>query len=124
MTQLPQMPHRVTIRNPSPASVDPDTGNTRSVGVTEVATRAYLSQQGVAILSSYVEITGRQDTTISLFTLIVPASATLTDKSQIVDEQGRIYRINGAVAERRGLNGGRAVLFKAASMHLVSDLQN
>jgi hypothetical protein len=84
-------------------------------------TPAYLSQQSVSVLSSYVEITGRQDTTISLFTLLVPPNVALTDKSQVVDEQGRTYRINGSPAERRGL--GNKITFRAASMHLVSDLQ-
>lgn len=118
----PRFPRTVTVRTPRPASVDPDTGNARTGVVDEVVTRAYLSQQSVAVLSSYVEITARQDTTISLFTLLVPPGVPLTDKSQVVDEQGRIYRINGSPAHRRGL--GRTVLFQAASMHLVSDLQN
>lgn len=84
-------------------------------------TRAYLSQQGVSILSSYVEITGRQDTTISLYTLLLPPGVPLTARSEVIDEQGRVYRINGDPASRRGL--GQRVVFQAASMHLVSDLQ-
>lgn len=117
----PKFPRTVTVRTPSPPSVDPDTGNSVPGVPGEVVTRAYLSQQSVSVLSSYVEINGQQDTTISLFTLLVPADVALSDKSQVVDEQGRTYRINGSPAERRGL--GNRVMFRAASMHLVSDLQ-
>lgn len=117
----PRFPRTVTVRTPSPSSVDPATGNTVPGTPVDVSTPAYLAQQSVSVLSSYVEINGRQDTTISLFTLLVPPDVVLTDKSQVIDEQGNVYRINGSPAERRGL--GRRVLFRAASMHLVSDLQ-
>lgn len=117
----PQFPRTVTVRTPGPPSVDPDTGNTVPGPITSTTTRAYLSQQSTSVLSSYVEILGRQDTTISSFTLLVPPDVPLQSDSQIVDETGLIYRINGSPAERRGL--GQRVVFKAASMHLVSDLQ-
>lgn len=117
----PRFPRTVTVRTPSPPSVDPATGNAVPGPPVEVVTPAYLAQQSTVVLSAYVELKGRQDTTISLFTLLVPPDVVLTDESQVIDEQGRVYRINGSPAERRGLR--QRVLFRAASMHLVSDLQ-
>lgn len=118
----PRFPRTVTVRTPGPASVDPDTGNVVPGAPVEQTTRAYLSQQSVAVLSSYVEITGRQNTTIATYTLLVPPDVPLTSQSEVVDEGGQVYRINGRAAERYSF--GRRVLFRAASMHLVSDLQN
>ena len=117
----PRFPRMVTVRTPPRASVDPRSGNRKFGAPVETRTRAYLSQQSVTVLSSYVEKTGRQDTTISTFTLMLPPDVPVNSDSTIVDENGNIYRINGSVAERRGL--GDRVLFRAASMHLISDLQ-
>jgi hypothetical protein len=115
------MPRTVTVRTPGPPSVDPDSGNTVPGPVVRTVTRAYLSQQSVAVLSASTETAGRQDTTISSYTLIVPASVALNEKSQVVDEDGHVYRVNGQPAERRAL--GRRVLFRAAAMHRITDLQ-
>lgn len=117
----PRMPRTVTVRTPSASVVDPDTGNTVPGPAVDVVTRAYLSQQSTTVLSAGVELAGRQDTTVSAYTLLVPADVTLTPASQVVDEAGVVYRISGQPADRRGL--GRRVLFRAAAMHRVSDLQ-
>lgn len=118
---LPRMPRTVTVRTPGAPSVDPDSGNTVPGAVTSTVTMAYLSQQSVAVLSAAVEMTAQQDTTISTYTLIVPASVALSSASEVTDEDGNVYRVTGQPAERRGLR--RRVLFRAAAMHRISDLQ-
>lgn len=117
----PKFPQTVTLRSPLPASVDPVTGNLVQGQMTEVVTRAYLAQQSVAVLSAAVEDLAEQNTVISTYTLLVPPGVDLTAASEVVDSDGNQYRVTGQPAERRGL--GRRVLFRAASMHRISDLQ-
>lgn len=117
----PRMPTRVTLRNPGVASVDPATGNPRTPAVTETRTRAYLSQLPVVQLSAQNEIAGRQTTTVSSYTLLVPPAAPLTSQSVVIDEDGHRYEVVGDPAERRRL--GRRVMYKAAALHRISDLQ-
>lgn len=119
---LPRMPRRVTVRTPAPASPDPDTGNARAGTVTATETRAYLSQLPVSQLSSQVELTDQQNTTVSSYTLLVPAGVPLTARSEVVDEDEHVYQVIGEPAERRGL--GSRVLFRAAALHRISDLQS
>lgn len=110
------------VRTPAPASVDPDSGNELPGELVETSTAAYLAQSSTTVLSAAVELAARQDTTIATYTLLVPASVPLTSKSQVVDvATGDVYAVTGRPAPRRGL--GRRVLFQAASLHLISDLQ-
>lgn len=118
----PRFPRTVTIRNPGPAVVDPDTGNQRPGPQVATVTRAYLSQKPVDVLSASEEFNARQDTTISTFTLLVPPGVILTAHSVVIDEAGVAYRVAGVPAERRGL--GTAVQFRAAALHRISDLQS
>lgn len=115
------MPRTVTVATPAPPSVDPDTGNDIPGAFEETETRAYLSQLPVAQLSSQIEMVAAQSTVISSYTLIVPASVPLSASSEVVDEDGVRYRVIGQPAQRRGL--GRQVLFQAAAVHRISDLQ-
>lgn len=117
----PKFPLRVTVRTPGAVTVDPDSGNEVTGPSSEVVTRAYLAQQSVAVLSASDEIAVRQNTTISTYTLLVPPTVPLTSASVVIDEQNVAYRIAGQPAERRGI--GRRVIFKAAAMHRISDLQ-
>ena len=119
---LPRFPRTVTVRTPGPETTDPYSGNTVPGAMTETVTKAYLSQQSTTVLSAAVELSAQQNTTIATFTLIVPREVELTAGSEVSDEDGRVYRVNGPPADRRGL--GRRVLFRAASLHLISDLQD
>jgi hypothetical protein len=112
----------VTVSNPGPSTTDPDTGNPVDGVASSVTTHAYLSRLPVAQLSGQVELLAEQNTTISPYTLIVPASVHLTPVSTVVDEDGHRYQVIGDPADRRGL--GRRVLFRAAALRRVSDLQN
>lgn len=117
----PKMPRTVTVRTPGGASADPDTGNPVDGPLVDTVTPAYLAQLPVSQLSSQVELLATQNTTISSFTLLVPAAVPLTARSEVVDEDGHRYQVIGEPAARRGL--GRKVLFRAAALHRVSDLQ-
>lgn len=86
----------------------------------ETVTPAYLSQQAVSVLSAAVELRGTQTTVMSNYTLLVPPTVNLRADSEVIDEDGNLYQINGAVAERRGLR--KTPLFLAASVQLISDL--
>ncbi len=117
----PQFPRTVTVRNPGAPATDPDTGNTVTGVPVVVVSRAYLSQRAVAVLSASDELAARQDTTLSTYTLLVPADVLLRSDSVITDDAGVVYRVAGQPAERRGL--GRLVQFRAATLHRISDLQ-
>jgi len=86
----------------------------------EVITPAYLSQQAVSVLSAAVELRGGQTTVMSNHVLLVPPSVNIQSDSEVIDDEGNVYRVNGDVAKRRGL--GKRVLFQACSVQWVSDL--
>ncbi len=117
----PRFPRTVTIRNPGPVVVDPDTGNQRPGPQVATVTRAYLSQKPVDVLNASDELAARQDTAISTFTLMVPPGVALHAQSVVIDEAGVSYRVAGVPAERRGL--GTTVQFRAAALNRISDLQ-
>lgn len=117
----PRFPRTVTIRNPGPPAVDPDTGNRTNTASVDLVTRAYLSQRSVAVLRASDELAARQETTIATYTLIVPGGVALQSDSVVIDESQVAYRVAGEPAERRGL--GPVVLFRAAALHRISDLQ-
>lgn len=72
------------------------------------------------MLSAAHELRAHQDTVMSTHTVLVPAGVDLHESSELVDADGTVFRITGAVAQRRGL--GNKVLFKAATAQVVSDL--
>lgn len=80
---------------------------------------ARLSQAPVANVGSQTEILERQATVISMWTILVSASTLITSGSTVEDEQGRIFRIEGAVANRPE----RRPQYKAAAARLISDSQ-
>ncbi len=115
------MPRTVTVLTPGAASVDPDTGNALPGSFVGQVTRAYLAQLPVVQLSGQVELIAAQDTAISTYTLLVPPDVPITAASEVVDEDQFRYRVIGEPADRRGL--GTQVLFRAAVLHRISDLQ-
>lgn len=60
-----------------------------------------------------------QNTTISLWTLLVPAGTTLTSASSFTDESGRRYVVVGQPADRPD----HKPQFRAAAARLISDMQ-
>lgn len=60
-----------------------------------------------------------QNTTISLWTLLVPAGTVLTSASTFTDESGRKYSIVGQPADRPD----HQPQFRAAAARLISDMQ-
>lgn len=120
----PRFPHKVTVRNPGTPTASETTGNTVPGTATEVVTPAYLSQRPVENLSSAIEIRGRQDTAIALFSLLVPPGVVIGPASTVVDAAGRLFEVQGVPAARSGVGSAfRRVEYIAASLRLVSDLQ-
>lgn len=117
----PRFPHRVTVRNPAPALADPLSGNAIPGEPVELSTRAYLAQKSTTVLNASAELSAQQDTTIATYALLVPPDVELTAKSEVVDASGAVYSVVGPPADRRGL--GDRVIFRAAVLHLTSDLQ-
>lgn len=115
----PRMPNQITIRTPGSPVVDPETGNSRPGLPTTATTRAYLSQRPVADVGSQIELLASQQTTITLWTVIVPRGTVLTSASTFTDEQGRGFAVTGEPADRPN----RRPQFRAAAARLISDMQ-
>lgn len=121
----PRMPHKVTIINPGPVSTSPLTGNLVTGPEVRTRTKAYLSQRPVENLSSAIEMTGAQDTVIGVYTLLVPAGVPLRAESVIEDSAGARYEVEGSPASRQRspYPGGQRIMYQAAALRRVSDLQ-
>lgn len=117
----PSMPNRVTIETPSgPPVVDPDSGDLVTPPPTvlhEVPAR--LSQDPVTNVGSQIELLANQQTLISMWKIHVPRNTPLNPDSVVTDEQGRKFRIEGAVADRPN----HRPQFRVAAARLISDLQ-
>lgn len=110
----------MTIRTPSLPTKNPVSGNEIDGPPTEeFKVPARLSQDPVANVSQQMEMLATQRTTISMWTVLVQASTLLTSRSEIEDEYGRVFRVEGAVANRPEKNPK----FKAAAARLISDMQ-
>lgn len=116
----PNLPSRVTIETPGPSIQDPTSGNERpGPSIVELDVPARLSQNPVANISQQAELMANQQTVISMWTVLVGRDTTLTSASVVIDEQGRRFAIEGAVANRPD----RHPKFRAAAARLISDLQ-
>lgn len=117
----PNLPQRVTILTPGSGVVrDPVTGNERPAPPTTVHNvPARLSQAPVANVGPQVELLVNQNTTVSLWTILVGKGTVLTSASEVTDEQGRKFAIEGAVADRPA----HRPQFRAAAARLISDMQ-
>lgn len=113
------MRQSVTIRTPGPPTQDPVSGNEVPGAVQVVPSRAYLSQSPVGDIGSQLEILATQNTTISLWTLLVPKGTVLTSASIVDDSSGRRFQVVGQPADRPN----RHPQFRAAALRLISDLQ-
>ncbi len=116
----PNLPSRVTIETPGPLTPDPVTGNERPGPSTfQYEVPARLSQAPVANVGGQVELLVNQQTTVSMWTVLVPKGTVLTSSSIVTDEQGRKFRVEGAVADRPA----HRPTFRAAAARLISDMQ-
>jgi hypothetical protein len=115
----PKFPQRVTVSTPGPPVEDPVSGNTRPGPPTVTETTARISQAPVANVGGQIELLAEQNTVISLWTVLVPAGATLESNSTVTDESGRVFAITGQVAERPN----HKPQFRAAAARLISDMQ-
>lgn len=116
----PSMPNRVTIETPTPSSVDPDSGDLVPGAVTTLhEVPARLSQDPVTNVGSQVDLLASQQTVISMWKIHVHKDIPLTSDSVVTDEQGRKFRIEGAVADRPN----HRPQFRVAAARLISDLQ-
>lgn len=116
----PKLDQRVRIETPGPLAPDPVTGNERpGPTVVQHEVPARLSQNPVANISQQAELIVNQNTTISVWTVLVGRETVLTSSSVVIDEQGRKFRIEGAVADRPA----HRPTFKAAAARLISDMQ-
>ncbi len=116
----PPMPRTVTISTPGAPTVDPVSGNERPGGLATATVPAWLSQRPVADVGGQIELLASQNTTISLWTLLVPAGTVLTSSSTFTDESGRKYVVIGQPADRPDFPPHQ---FRAAAARLISDMQ-
>lgn len=82
-------------------------------------TRAYLAQRDIR---SQQEYQAQQTTVVADFLLLVRPDVPLQSDSTILGPTGTRYRVTGEVADRQSQLTG-AVLYRAAWLQLVSDLQ-
>lgn len=115
----PPMPKTVTITTPGPATTDPETGNPRPGPPTVQTVKAWLSHRQIAHVGVQIEIRAAQETTISLWTVLVPAG-TVLESSSIVEENGARYEVIGDPADRPD----HRPIFRAAALRKISDLQS
>jgi hypothetical protein len=117
----PKLDQQVTIRNPGPATGDPDpvTGLPKPAAPVEVVEPARLSQKPVIDVSSASEFCGQQSTVLSNWKILVGPSSVLTSESTVVDELGQQFQVVGAVARRPQHHPE----FLAAAARLISDMQ-
>lgn len=116
---LPKLPQMVVITTPQDPTVDPATGRETTPPPLVANVRARLSQKPVADLGSQVELLAEQNTTISLWTLLVPPGTVLTARSTVVDENAQRYEVVGHPADRPN----HRPQFRAAALRLISDMQ-
>jgi hypothetical protein len=83
-------------------------------------TRAWLSERQAEHVGFQMEMRAVQDTTISLWTLLVPISVAITSGSTVVDEYGNKFAVTGRPAERPN----HRPIFRAAALRLISDMQS
>lgn len=130
---MPQYPHRVRITTPQPQTdpptLDPVTGNEVPPVPVTMSGMAWLAQRPVGVIAAAAELNGTQDTTISFATMLVPPSTVLTEDSTVEDVDGVVtgqvgatYVVEGEVANRYS-GARREVVFRAAALRLISDLQ-
>lgn len=86
---------------------------------TVLQTRAYLAARPVTELRSQFEVTAGQNTTVSMFDLLLPAGTPIQSNSSVTDEAGLDYVVMGRPVSRPHRNP----VFVAASLRLISDLQ-
>lgn len=117
----PKLPQTVTITTPQDPVVDPATG-LETIPPPHVApgVAARLSQKPIADLGSQIELLATQDTTISLWSLLVGPREVLTSRSTVVhDASGRRFEVVGQPADRPD----HKPQFRAAALRLISDMQ-
>lgn len=117
----PKLDQLVTILNPAQGA-ETDPASKQPIPLPPVETPgipARLSQKPVGDVGSGIEVRGPQDTTVSIWTILVGPSAPLTEQSTVVDTRGQRFQIQGKVARRPE----RRTQFLAASARLISDLQ-
>lgn len=109
----------MTIETPT-LTVNPETGNEiPGTPQRQFNVPARLSQAPVANVGGQVELLSTQQTTISMWTVLVGRETVLTSSSVVTDGQGRKFRIEGAVADRPA----HRPTFRAAAARLISDMQ-
>lgn len=126
---MPQYPHPVRISTPGTPTVDPVTGNQTPGTPVTATTSAWLAQRPVGVLAAAAELNATQDTVISLATILIPPDTVLTADSTVEDvdgavngQPGAVYRVEGQPADRYS-GKSRTIVFRAAALRLVSDLQ-
>jgi hypothetical protein len=112
----------VTLRTPQMMR-DPKTGNQIPRDPLVVSgVLAFVAQASVATLRQSLEISGAQQTSTAVGTLVLPAGTTITSASTATDDvSGQVWRVVGEPAIRHGVAPGTS--FIAAQIRAVSDLQ-
>lgn len=116
----PTMPHRVTITTTLPPEVDPATGKQVTPPPAVAAgVRARLSRTPIANSSDSDENNSGQGTTLSDWTVLLPAGTAVTSGSRLTDATGRTFEVIGEPAKRPD----HRPRFIAAAVRLISDMQ-
>lgn len=99
--------------------MDPATGLETRPPPTITETRAWLGQHPVNQVTSQVENTATQHSTVSGWTFLCPLAVPITSDSEVIDESGAVYRVIGNPASRPD----HRPQWRAAALHLISDMQ-
>lgn len=85
-----------------------------------MTTKAWLSQRQISHVGAQIELLAEQNTSISLWTILVPAGTVLTPASTVVDQGGFKYEVVGQPVDRPD----HRPIFRAAALRRISDMQN
>lgn len=83
-------------------------------------TRAWLSERQAEHVGFQMEMRSTQDTTISLWTLLIPLNVPITSDSTVTDEFGNRFAVTGRPPSRPD----HKPIFRAAALRLISDMQS
>jgi hypothetical protein len=100
--------------------VDPSTGNPKPTAPTVVTdVPARIQQRTTTRVGLQIEMTAEQDTVISVWSIYVGHNTVLTAKSTVTDAAGRVFVMEGPVADRPEHRPQHRV----GTARLISDMQ-
>lgn len=119
----PRWTHSLRISTPQAPTVDPDTGLEITPPPMVATVPGRVSLRPVGDTSRQAELLAEQNTTISLWTLLVPKSTELTSASEVVDITNPLAERTFVVVGQPARRPDHRPVFVAASVRLISDMQ-